>query len=299
MRCDRNRRALHRHRGTGVVRPSLPNAEPLDQVPANSVSVSSRAPMTMMRSPGWASASSASPIAARSGICSACLPCARTASGQPVGAARPLDRAALVDGIGQIEAVVGRHPARRSSRPALRPSWRAGRSRAAGTGSAGARAARHGASPEWRRSCRDCARNRRSPSLRRPRRRSRAAASGLRTGASAVTASSSRTPSARVAAIAASAFDALWRPGTASATSWRSPSASIANDTPGRLRAQILAHEVGAGAVEAVADDLVGRDGFGQRADLGIVEVEHRPCASALRKSANSCAARPSPCGRG
>ena len=39
---------------------------------------------------------------------------------------------------------------------------------------------------------------------------------------------------------------------------------------------QILAHEIRTGGIEAVADDLVGRDGFGQRADLGIVEVEHR-----------------------
>ena len=87
---------------------------------------------------------------------------ARRPAGEPVRC-RALRRRCRPDRPGRADRGGPRPPCpRRSCRPARSPIFPAGRSRAAGTRSAAGPDAR-GGSPASRRSCRDCARNRRSP----------------------------------------------------------------------------------------------------------------------------------------
>ena len=135
--------------------------------PASRLSVSSRAPITTMRSPGRASRDQP-----RGGVVAvgdvARIAAAARDVGDDVGAADlARDGAAEIDRVGQDQHVVRRHAARRTCVDQLvRASPSAGRSRAAGTGAAAARE-RRAACRAWRRSCRGCARNRRSPRRRR------------------------------------------------------------------------------------------------------------------------------------
>ena len=248
--------------GLAMIKSAMTRPVPaLTSSAANSLRESSRAPMIRMRSPwrGFGDQRIADRRRARRYARPACL---RESDrfGQPVGPARLLDRAAVIDGVGQVEPVeLGASP-----RPKLCASSLAHLGQRAvavrlehDQQPPGLRAQ---ASRGWRRSCPDCARNRRSRSRRRMFQRSRGGASALRSGLGPRRLLQAG-PRARAPRRVRPAHSRRYGgPGPPSRTSCRSPSASTVKVQAIGQQFEPLAHDFGAGAVEAITDAF-GRPG--------------------------------------